>query len=65
MLPNSVRDPNVFPVASYCEEYERGQKWGEKGKRRVELGEEEDAGEWRRHRKNNEHKGDKSNQVTK
>ena len=29
------------------------------------IGEEEDAGEWWRHRKNNEHKGDKTNQVTK
>ena len=31
--------------------------------RRIESRDEEDAGEWWRHRKNNQHKGGKSNQV--
>ena len=33
-LPNSVRDPNIFPVASYCDEYERGQNGGGGEKRK-------------------------------
>ena len=32
-LPNSVRDPNILPVASYCDEYERGQNGGRKDRR--------------------------------
>ena len=29
-LPNSVHDPNISLVASYCGEYERGQNGGRK-----------------------------------
>ena len=42
---------------------ERDRKGG-RIEREIESRDEEDAGEWWRHRKNNEHKGDKSNQVT-
>ena len=40
----------------------KGTEWGEKRKG-GRIGDEEDAGEWWRHRKKNEHKGGKSNQV--
>ena len=43
-LPNSVHDPNIFPVASYCGEYKRGQN-GWRKDRRIESRNEEDAGE--------------------
>ena len=71
VLPNSVRDPNVFPVASYCEEYERGQKWGRR-ERRIELREmgvedsREDDGDTEEHvNVMNTNTGIKSNQENR
>ena len=54
--PGVTVDPKFPPFDSCFEVNERGQKGGRKD-RRIESRNEEDAGEWWRHRKNSEHKG--------
>ena len=56
MLPNRSTDLGLPSFSSDREMDESGKEWGRKD-RRIETRDEEDAGEWWRHKKNNEHIG--------
>ena len=65
MIPNRSTDLGLLSFTYDREMDERGKKWGRKD-RRIESQDGEDAGEWWRHKKTNEHKGVKvtsSNQI--
>ena len=51
---STIKMKSLF--ASYCEEYERGQKWGRRD-RRIELGKERRCGRMEKHMKNSETQG--------